>query len=313
MNFQQLRYVREAVRRNFNLTEVANVLFTSQPGVSKQIKDFEDELGVEIFVRHGKRLLGLTEPGKEIIPVVERMLLDARNLRRIADHFSSQEQGGLTIATTHTQARYALPKVVHEFKAAFPRVHLSLRQASPSQIVEMVMSGEADIGISTEALDRSGLVTFPAYSWHHVVVVPEGHPLTQVQPLTLEALAEYPIVTYDEAFTGRSHIDAAFAAAGLVPDVVLTAIDADVIKTYVDVGLGVGIVASMAVDPRRDVGLTMLDAGHLFESNTTRLGLRRGVFLRAYTYRFIEMFSRQLDEEKVRKALEDVKGAETDD
>ena len=306
MNFQQLRYVREAVRRNFNLTEVANVLFTSQPGVSKQIKDLEDELGVEIFVRHGKRLLGLTEPGKEILPVVERMLLDGRNLRRIAEHFSSQEQGGLTIATTHTQARYALPKVVHEFKAAFPRVHLSLRQASPAQIVEMVMSGEADIGISTEALDRSGLVTFPAYSWHHVVVVPEGHPLTRVHPLTLEALAEYPIVTYDEAFTGRSHIDAAFAAAGLAPDVVLTAIDADVIKTYVDVGLGVGIVASMAVDARRDVGLTILDAGHLFESNTTRLGLRRGVFLRAYTYRFIEMFSRQLDEEKVRKALKEV-------
>ena len=313
MNFQQLRYVREAVRRNFNLTEVANVLFTSQPGVSKQIKDFEDELGVEIFVRHGKRLLGLTEPGKEILPVVERMLLDGRNLRRIADHFSSQEQGGLTIATTHTQARYALPKVVHEFKAAFPRVHLSLRQASPAQIVEMVMSGEADIGISTEALDRSGLVTFPAYSWHHVVVVPDGHPLTQVHPLTLEALAEYPIVTYDEAFTGRSHIDAAFAKAGLAPDVVLTAIDADVIKTYVDVGLGVGIVASMAVDPRRDVGLTMLDAGHLFESNTTRLGLRRGVFLRAYTYRFIEMFSRQLDEEQVRKALEEEKGIDKDD
>lgn len=312
MNFQQLRYVREAVRRNFNLTEVANVLYTSQPGVSKQIKDLEDELGVEIFVRHGKRLLGLTEPGKEIIQVVERMLLDARNLRRISDHFSGQDQGGLTIATTHTQARYALPKVVHAFKREFPKVHLSLRQASPSQIVEMVNSGEADIGISTEALDRSGLVTFPAYSWHHVVVVPEGHPLVKVQPLTLEALADYPIITYDPAFTGRSHIDAAFSQAGLAPDVILTAIDADVIKTYVDVGLGVGIVASMAVDTRRDVGLVTLDAGHLFESNTTRLGLRRGVFLRGYTYRFIEMFTPSLGEELVRKALEQGEGRTED-
>lgn len=305
MNFQQLRFVRETVRCNFNLTEVANALYASQPGVSKQIKDLEDELGVEIFLRHGKRLLGLTEPGKEILPVVERMLLDARNLRRISDHFSSQEQGGLVVATTHTQARYALPKVVHQFKSAFPKVHLSLRQASPSQIVDMVMSGEADIGISTEALDRSGLVTFPAYTWHHVVVVPEGHPLTQGGPLTLEALAEYPIVTYDEAFTGRSHIDAAFAEAGLVPDVVLTAIDADVIKTYVDVGLGVGIVASMAVDQRRDVGLVTLDAGHLFASNTTRLGLRRGVFLRTFTYRFIEMFAPALDETRLRQALQE--------
>lgn len=304
MNFQQLRYVREAVKRNFNLTEVANVLYTSQPGVSKQIKELEDELGVEIFVRHGKRLLGLTEPGKEIITVVERMLLDARNLRSISDHFSGQDAGNLTLATTHTQARYALPKVVREFKQAFPKVHLSLRQASPAQIVEMVMSGEADIGISTEALDRSGLVTFPAYSWHHVVVVPEGHPLAGLPVLTLEALVDYPIITYDAAFTGRSHIDAAFADAGLAPDIILTAIDADVIKTYVDVGLGIGIVASMAMDPRRDVGLTSLDAGHLFQSNTTRLGLRRGVFLRGYTYRFIEMFTPALKEMDIRSALE---------
>ena len=253
MNFQQLRFVREAVRRNFNLTDVAAALYATQPGVSRAIKELEDELGVEVFIRRGKRLIGLTEPGRALIDVVDRMLTDAQNLRNIAERFSNEETGSLVLATTHTQARDALPPVIKQFKARYPRVHLALHQGSPQQIAEMVSKGEADIGISTEALDASPeLVTFPCYTWQHAVIVPAGHPLAKASPLTLEAIAEHPIITYDHAFTGRSHIDAAFARAGLAPDIVLTAIDADVIKTYVEVGLGIGIVASMAFDAVRD-------------------------------------------------------------
>lgn len=292
MNFQQLRFVREAVHRSFNLTEVAAALYATQPGVSRAIKELEDELGVEVFVRRGKRLTGLTEPGRALIEVVERMLTDAQNLRRIAEHFSGDDAGGLILATTHTQARYALPKVIKQFKARYPRVHLGLHQGSPQQIAEMVSRCQADIGIATEALDKfADLVTFPCYSWHHAVIVPAGHPLAESVPLTLEAVAEYPIVTYDEAFTGRSHIDAAFARAGLSLDVVLTAIDADVIKTYVEIGMGIGIVASMAYDPVRDKPLSLLDASHLFEPNTTRLGVRRGSYLRGYMIDFVRSFA----------------------
>ena len=284
MNFQQLRFVREAVRQNMNLTEVANVLYTSQSGVSKQIKDLEDELGVDIFIRRGKRLTGLTEPGKAVHQLIERMLLDAENLRRVA----------------HTQARYALPKVIRQFTDVFPKVHLALRQGSPQQIAQMILNGEADLGISTEALDRyPDIVTFPCYSWHHTVVVPKGHPLVGRENLTLEEIAEYPIITYDQDFTGRSHIDQAFTQAGAVPDVVLTAIDADVIKTYVELGMGIGVVAAMAYDPQRDTGLVALDTQHLFEASTTRVGLRKGAFLRAYAYRLIEMFAPHLNEAEI--------------
>lgn len=305
MNLQQLRFVREAVRRNFNLTEVATALYATQPGVSRAIKELEDELGVEIFVRRGKRLLGLTEPGKALIDVVERVLVDTQNLRQIAEQFSNSEQGSLALATTHTQARYALPKVIKQFKVEFPRVHLGLHQGSPPQIAEMVITGQADIGISTEALDKfPELYSFPCYSWHHAVIVPVDHPLTQLDRLTLEALAEYPIVTYAEAFTGRSHVDQAFAAVGLIPDVVLTAIDADVIKTYVEVGLGIGIIASMAYDPTKDQSLRLLDARHLFESNTTRLAIRKGNFLRSYALQFIKMFSPGISDADLKQALE---------
>jgi LysR family cys regulon transcriptional activator len=297
VNFQQLRFVREAVRQNMNLTEVANVLYTSQSGVSKQIKDLEDELGVDIFVRRGKRLTGLTEPGQAVHKTIERMLLDAENLRRVARQFSEHDAGHLVVATTHTQARYALPKVIQQFKEVFPKVHLALRQGNPQQIAQMIIDGEADIGISTEALDRyPDIVTFPCYSWRHEVVVPKGHKLASVEKLTIEDLAEFPIITYDQDFTGRSHIDAAFAAAGLVPDVVLTAIDADVIKTYVEIGMGIGIVAAMAVDPKKDTELVRIDTGEMFEANTTRIGLRKGAFLRAYAYKLIEMFAPQLTE-----------------
>ncbi|WJF88937.1 CysB family HTH-type transcriptional regulator [Paraburkholderia bonniea] len=304
MNFQQLRFVREAVRQNMNLTEAANVLFTSQSGVSKQIKDLEDELGVDIFIRRGKRLTGLTEPGKAVHQIIERMLLDAENLRRVARQYADQDNGHLVVATTHTQARYALPKVIHQFTEVFPKVHLALRQGSPQQIAQMIINGEADIGISTEALDRyPDIITFPCYSWRHVVVVPQNHPLVGRPDLTLDEIADYPVITYDQDFTGRSHIDQAFAKAGAVPDVVLTAIDADVIKTYVELGMGVGIVAAMAHDPKRDTGLVALDTQHLFEASTTRIGLRKGAFLRAYAYRLIEMFAPHLDQAAIASQL----------
>jgi LysR family transcriptional regulator, cys regulon transcriptional activator len=304
MNFQQLRFVREAVRQNMNLTEVANVLYTSQSGVSKQIKDLEDELGVDIFIRRGKRLTGLTEPGKAVHQLIERMLLDAENLRRVARQFAEEDTGHLVVATTHSQARYALPKVVHQFREVFPNVRLALRQGNPQQIAQSIINGEADFGIATEALDRyPDIVTFPCYSWHHIVVVPKSHPLVGRENITLEEIAEYPVITYDQDFTGRSHIDQAFAKVGAVPDVVLTAIDADVIKTYVELGMGVGVVAAMAYDPERDTGLVALDTQHLFEANTTRVGLRKGAFLRQYAYRLIEMFAPQLTEQQIASQL----------
>ena len=304
MNFQQLRIVRETVRQDFNLTTVANTLFTSQPGVSKHIKDLEDELGIEIFIRRGKRLLGLTEPGRELLVVVERILLDAQNARSIADHFSNRETGNLVIATTHTQARYALPEVIKRFKAEYPKVHLVLHQGSPREIAELLSAGEADIAIATEGLvSIPDSVSFPYYIWHHALVVPLGHPLTQLATITLADLADYPIVTYHEGFTGRTNIDRSFAEAGLAPDIVLSAIDADVIKTYVDVGLGIGIIASMAYNPQRDGNLERIDLPGLFDANTTRLALRRGIYLRSYAYEFIQKLVPGLTEEKIAETI----------
>lgn len=304
MNFQQLRIVRETVRQDFNLTEVANALYTSQPGVSKHIKDLEDELGIEIFVRRGKRLLGLTEPGKELVEVVERILIDSRNLRRIADQFASRETGHFVVATTHTQARYALPRIIQWFRADYPKVRLALHQGSPAEIADMLASGQADVGIATEGLDDSAeLASFPVYRWHHAVIVPNGHPLLDLGRPSLEALAEYPIVTYHEGFTGRAQIDRAFADAGLVPDIVLSAIDADVIKTYVELGLGIGLVASMAYDPEKDRGLTLIPAPELFPENTTRLGVRRGTYLRDYAHAFIEKVCPDVGEAAIRESI----------
>ena len=309
MNFQQLRIIREAVQRNFNLTEVAAALFTSQSGVSKHILDLEDELGIELFVRRGKRLTGLTEPGKELLGIVERMLIDAKNIKRLAEQFANRDEGSLTIATTHTQARYALPQVVRRFKQAYPKVHLVLHQASPPEIVALLNSGEADIGIATEALDggngaHANFASFPFYDWQHLVVVPEGHALAALPTLTLQALAGHPLITYHAGYTGRPRIDAAFAEAGLTPDVVMSALDADVIKTYVEVGLGVGIIAAMAFDPVRDAGLKPLAATHLFPPNTTRIAVRRGHYLRGYAYRFLEECSAALTPAVVKGALD---------
>ncbi|AWI54514.1 transcriptional regulator [Aquabacterium olei] len=304
MNFQQLRSVREAVRRGFNLTEVAAALHTSQPGVSRQIRELEDELGVTLFMRAGKRLTGLTEPGTSLLPIIERLLLDAENLRQVSRDFASHDAGPLSLAATHSQARYALPSAVKDFRQLFPQVTLSLHQGSPRQIAQMLISGEADIGIATEALTQyEQLITLPCYRWTHTVVAPPDHPLFDGQPLTLERLSRYPMVTYDEGYTGRSHIDEAFARAGIKPSIVLSAMDADVIKTYVELGMGVGIVASIAYDADRDRNLRAIDAGHLFEVNMTRLAFRKGAFLRGYAYAFIETFAPPLTREVVEQAV----------
>ena len=296
MNFQQLRSVREAQRRGFNLTEVAAALHTSQPGVSRQIRELEDELGIEIFMRAGKRLTGLTDPGRNVLPIVERLLQEAENLRRAGDDFARAGRGVLRMAATHSQARYALPPVVRDFRISHPEVELTLQQGSPQQVARLLLDGEADIGIATEALAQyDELIALPCYRWTHTVVTPLNHPLAEAQrrgeTLTLERLAAYPIVTYETGYTGRSHIDQAFKAAGLAPHVVLAAMDADVIKTYVELGLGVGIVAAIAYDDERDRHLAAHDARHLFADNMTRLALRRDAYLRDYAYAFIETFA----------------------
>jgi len=300
MNFQQLRIIRETIRRDFNLTEVGNALYTSQSGVSKHIKDLEEELGVELFVRKGKRLITLTEPGKELAGIVDRMLLDVNNIKHLAEQFNNCNHGQLTIATTHSQARYALPHVVTQFKQAYPDVHLVLHQGSPEEIIKMIVEGKADLGIATEALSNvSGLATFPYYSWSHAVIVPKGHSLANKADVTLDDLAQYPIITYHEGFTGRNSIDKVFETAGVKPNIVISALDADVIKTYVELGLGIGIVASIAYEPERDHKLSLLGE-NLFESNTTRIAVLQGRFLRGYVYRFIQLCSSLLDEITIR-------------
>jgi LysR family transcriptional regulator, cys regulon transcriptional activator len=310
MNFQQLRIMREAVRCKFNLTEVAHVLAASQSGVSKHIKDLEDELGLPLFIRHGKRLLGLTEAGEEIVTYARRILVDTANIRRIAEEMGKAESGELTIATTHTQARYALPPVIAAFRKAYPAVHLLLHQASPVEIADMLLEGRADIGIATEALStHAALATFPYYSWHHSVIVPRGHDLERYAQegqttLSLAKLAQHPIVTYHEGFTGRPMIDRAFAEAGLKPDIVMAALDADVIKAYVELGMGVGIIAAMAFDPARDLALTLLPAEALFEQSTSHIALRRGRYLRGFAYRFIEMCRPALTQKIIRAGLD---------
>jgi LysR family cys regulon transcriptional activator len=304
MKLQQLRYICEVVRHNLNLSNAAEALFTSQPGISKQVRSLEEELGVDIFVRHGKRVVAVTEPGKAILEIAQRMLKDAENLRQVGEEFTEEDNGRLTIATTHTQARYALPHVIQRFTKRYPGVRLSLRQGSPTQISELVTSGEADIAIATEAIELyEDLVMLPCYEWNRCVLVPPGHPLLKAKKLTLEAMAGFPIITYDFAFTGRSRINQAFAEKGLTPNVVLTAIDADVIKTYVELGLGIGIVAMMAYDPKRDTHLRAIDASHLFEPSTTRIGIRKNSYLRGYTYEFIEMFAPHLTRKVVDDAM----------
>ncbi|QFU02446.1 HTH-type transcriptional regulator CysB [Halomonas sp. THAF5a] len=304
MKLQQLRYIWEVSRHNLNVSATAQSLFTSQPGISKQIRLLEDELGVEIFARSGKHLTRITPAGQAIIELAGQVLRLAENIKDVAQEHSDERRGSLSIATTHTQARYALPPVIRDFTQKYPDVALHMQQGTPKQIAQMVSDGQADFAIATESLDLfNDLVLLPCYRWNRCVLVPAGHPLAELETLTLEALADYPLVTYVFGFTGRSQLDDAFRARGLSPNVVLTAADADVIKTYVRLGMGVGIVAHMAVDADQDTDLVALEANHLFESSTTKIGIRRGTFMRGYMYDFLEGFASHLDRDLVDAAL----------
>lgn len=306
VNFQQLKIIREAARRDYNLTEVANMLYTSQSGVSRHIRELEEELGIEIFIRRGKRLLGMTEPGKALLSIAERILNEASNVRRLADLFTNDASGVLTIATTHTQARYSLPPVINAFRELFPEVRLELVQGTPQEIEALLHNGGADIGIASERLSNDPtLVAFPWFRWHHSLLVPKDHPLIEVTPLTLEAIARWPLITYRQGITGRSRIDEAFTRKGLMPDIVLSAQDSDVIKTYVELGLGVGLVAEQSGDAREADTFTRLETRHLFDANTVWLGLKRGQLQRNYVWRFIELCNAGLSLDEIkRQAME---------
>ncbi len=290
LNFQQLKIIREAARSHFNLTEVANVLYTSQSGVSRHIKELEDELGVELFIRRGKRLLGMTEPGKALLTMAERILNEAANIRRLADNFANSDNGRLHVATTHTQARYALPGIIKEFRTHYPQVQLVLHQGSPSEIVSMLLNGETDIGLASELLSgNEGIASFPYYSWHHTILVPRGHPLAELPEIKLDDLSAWPLVTYQTGLTGRAKVDAAFAQVGITPDIVLSAQDSDVIKTYVELGMGVGILADMAIDSVKDSNLIRLNAEHLFSANTVWFGLKKSKLQPNFAWRFLQL------------------------
>ncbi|RDB41897.1 HTH-type transcriptional regulator CysB [Halomonas sp. DQ26W] len=304
MKLQQLRYVWEVTRHNLNVSSTAQSLYTSQPGISKQIRLLEDELGVEIFARSGKHLTRVTPAGQAIVELAGQVLRLVENIKQVAQEHSDERRGSLSIATTHTQARYALPPVIGAFTRKYPDVALHMQQGTPKQIAQMVSDGQADFAICTEALELfNDLILLPCYRWNRCVLVPRGHPLAESGELTLERLAEQPLVTYVFGFTGRSQLDDAFRAKGLSPNVVLTAADADVIKTYVRLGLGVGIVAHMAVDAELDDDLIALEANHLFESSVTKIGIRRGTFMRGYMYDFVKGFADHLERDLVDAAL----------
>ena len=307
MNLHQFRFVQEAARRNLNLTEAAKALHTSQPGVSKAIIELEEELGIEIFARHGKRLKRITEPGQHVLRSIDLIMREVSNLRRIGEQFSAEDSGTLSIATTHTQARYVLPVPIAKLREAYPKVNVSLHQGSPDQVARMVLDDIAEIGIATESLaDYADLVTLPCYEWQHVVVLPQAHPLARKERLTLEDLAAEPIITYHPSFTGRTRVDAAFATRKLQPRIALEAIDSDVIKTYVRLGLGIGIVAEMAVrdDPlNQGQDLVVRPAGNLFGSNVARVAFKRSAYLRNFVFRFAELLSDRLDRNLIAKAM----------
>ncbi|MFN4266783.1 MAG: CysB family HTH-type transcriptional regulator [Aquabacterium sp.] len=308
MNLHQFRFVQEAARRNLNLTETAKALHTSQPGISKAILELEEELGIDIFVRHGKRLRRITEPGQKVLAAIDVILREVGNLKRIGDEYAMQDAGTLSIATTHTQARYVLPEPVAALRKKYPKVGISLHQGTPEQVAQMVLDEVADIGLATESLsDFPDLITLPAYEWHHVVVMPAHHPLAQVQRLTLEQLAAEPLISYHPSFTGRKRIDQAFAQRGLQPNIALEAIDADVIKTYARLGLGIGLVAEMAVkdDPLMQTqgDLVWRPAGHLFGPNLARIAFKRGAYLRQFVLAFAELISDRLTRQMILQAI----------
>ena len=305
MKLQQLKYIWEVAKHDLNVSATADTLYTSQPGISKQIKMLEEELGVQIFRRSGKHLSEITPAGTAIIQMAGEILEKAENVRQVAQEFQNESRGSLSIATTHTQARYVLPEIIQRFIVKFPEVSLHMYQGTPVQISELAAKGTVDFAIATEALELfDNLIMMPCYRWNRSVICPHDHPLAKQGSVTLQALAEYPIVTYVFGFTGRSQLDQAFNAVGLSPDVAFTASDADVIKTYVRLGLGVGIVASMAHDPQIDDDLIALDASHLFDYSITKIGFRRGTFLRGFMYDFIESFAPHLSKEIVESAIQ---------
>jgi LysR family transcriptional regulator, cys regulon transcriptional activator len=304
MNLIQLRYIREIVHQGLSISNASDALHTSQSGVSRQIQLLEEELKLLIFQRNGKRLIGITEPGKIIVNLAERVLRELENIKRVGEEFTQKDKGTLTIATTHTQARYFLPVAVKQFMHDYPDVALTIHQGNPTQVAEQVESGEADIGIATESISTyENLLCLSCYQWNRCIVAPEDHPLLDDIPLTLEKIVRYPLITYDFAFTGGSLVKHVFNQAGLEPNVVLTAIDADVIKTYVNLGLGIGLLAAMAYNPERDSNLRRLDASHLFPASTTYLGLRRDAFLRDYVYDFIHILVPEFNRKSVLAAL----------
>jgi LysR family cys regulon transcriptional activator len=305
MNLHQFRFVQEAVRRNLNLTEAAKALHTSQPGVSKAIIELEDELGVEIFTRHGKRIKRITEPGHHVLKSIEIIMREVNNLKRIGEQFSAQDSGTLSIATTHTQARYVLPNPVAKLRTAYPKVAVSLHQGSPAQVAQMLLDDVADIGIATESLTQyEDIITLPCYDWQHVLVLPFAHPLLDKERIGLEDLAQVPLITYHPSFTGRTRIDQAFGLRQLKPNIVLEAIDSDVIKTYVKLGMGVGIVAEMAMQGENATAdLVARPAAQLFGHNLARVAFKRGTYLRHFVLRFAELLSDRLSRDLILQAM----------
>ncbi|NOT14126.1 MAG: CysB family HTH-type transcriptional regulator [Methylotenera sp.] len=304
MNFQQLKIVREAVRQNFNLTEVGRKLFTSQSGVSKSLNELENELGIEIFVRSKSRLVGLSSEGEAVVDLINKILTDANNLLTLSSQLSNKAKGNLVLATTHAQARYTLPNYINKFALDYPDVHLTLHQSSPEEICDLLLCGEADIGIASEGVHlHEQLITIPWYEWYHVVIAQQDHPVFNLDEITLENLAQFPIITYHAGLTGRSRVDKAFEEKGLYPDIVLTALDADVIKTYVESGLGIGIIASIAFDTEKDKNLQLVSAEHLFERNFAKIAFRKNHYLRGYAYDFVERLSPGHNREKLKELI----------
>ena len=313
LNLQQLRFICEVARHDFNISAAARELGFSQPGVSKQIRQFEEQLGVRVFERSGKHLLGLSREGREVLRRAREVLLEVEGLRRLGREWKSPDSGSLSLATTHTQARYVLPSLIQCFTRRYPQVSLHMYQGTPRQIADLAAHGTVDFAIATEAMEYfKNLVMLPCYRWNRSVIVPRGHPLARMARPGLKAVASYPLITYVFGFTGRSRLDEAFNAAGLHPNLVLTASDADVIKTYVKLGLGIGIIATMAYDPEQDAELVALDAAHLFKPSVTRIGFRKGIFLRGYMYEFIRLFAAHLERPLVERVAEAASQRERD-
>lgn len=314
MKLQQLRYIWEVSKHDLNVSATAQSLYTSQPGISKQIRLLEDELGVEVFARSGKHLTRITPAGEAILEIAGDILQKVDSIRQVAQEHSDERKGSLSLATTHTQARYALPPIINEFIKSYPDVSLHMHQGNPVQISAMAADGDVDFAIATEAIGgHSDLIMMPVYKWNRSVVVPKTHPLAQLKEITLQDLATVPIVTYTFGFTGRGDLDKAFRKQGLEPRIVFTAVDSDVIKTYVRLGLGVGIIASMAFDEELDADLVALDISHLVPDSVTKIGFRKGTFLRGYMYEFVRAFAPHLTPEVVEKVQACSNRAEVDE